>query len=968
MKKIITIIVSVVLLNTVSKAQGYVTIPDSNFVTWLNINIPAAMSGNQMDTTHPDILNRTQIDMYADSVYDLTGIAYFTSLQTLDCSFNHLRYIPKLPNSLKVFFCGYNKIDSLHSLPDSLIYFNCRQNFIDSLPELPASLQKLVCVNNQLSYLPTLDSALTHLFCSGNQLTSLPILPDYLHILSCYENQLTTLPTLPSGLDSLICNHNNLSSIPALPSTLTYFDCGENSIVALPSLSAGLEYLDCWGNNLTSLPSLPAVLVELICGNNQITALPILPATLKTLKCYYNNLTGLPVLPSSLLHLDCNNNGIATLPSLPGSLNYLDCSSNQLTSIPTLPLTLYYLSCEYNYISVLPTLPGALDRLHCGNNPLSNLPLLPASLSHLTCEYATLNSLPTLPPSLFFLVCNNNNLTQLPALPANISILFCENNALLSLPTLPYGLNKLHCYNNQISCFEQFPQTIDYGHLILFNNPFQCLPNYIPAMDITTLNYPLCITGDSISNPLGCPGAEGLVGFVYSDVNSNCGLDSVDYRLSNIPMKLYDSSGGMMSQIFTAINGVYDFPQSAGTYTIAVDTTGLPITPVCPSPGLDTTLTLSATSTLLTNINFDFNCKPGFDVGVRGIAYCHQPFPGERQNIHINAGDMSQWYQLNCASGISGIVKIKVSGPVVFDGPMPGALTPSISGDTYTYSISDFGAIDNRIAFNFYLLVDTLAGSGSPICIKISVLPVGTDNNYSNNTMQICYSVVNSHDPNYKETYPKYLLPGSEEWITYTVHFQNTGNAPAHNITIRDTIDSNMDVSTFQVLNYSHNNITSINGNALTIRFPNIMLPDSTVSADSSQGYIQYRIRPKANRPVGTFVYNTAYIYFDYNEPVITNTTTNIFEGSPENVAEKSNENELKIYPNPATNLLTVEYTFNNSKNKLSIIDISGRMLNTLENCSTSKTIININELDNGIYFIVINDGYNVITQKIIKQ
>jgi len=40
MKKLISTILLIILLNNFSKSQGYVTIPDSNFVTWLTANIP----------------------------------------------------------------------------------------------------------------------------------------------------------------------------------------------------------------------------------------------------------------------------------------------------------------------------------------------------------------------------------------------------------------------------------------------------------------------------------------------------------------------------------------------------------------------------------------------------------------------------------------------------------------------------------------------------------------------------------------------------------------------------------------------------------------------------------------------------------------------------------------------------------------------------------------------------------------
>ena len=61
----------------------------------------------------------------------------------------------------------------------------------------------------------------------------------------------------------------------------------------------------------------------------------------------------------------------------------------------------------------------------------------------------------------------------------------------------------------------------------------------------------------------------------------------------------------------------------------------------------------------------------------------------------------------------------------------------------------------------------------------------------------------------------------------------------------------------------------------LDFKFPNIMLPDSASNPAGSQGFVQYRIKPKANLPLGTQIENTAHIYFDYNAAI----TTSAFEG-----------------------------------------------------------------------------------------
>ncbi|MBK8369043.1 MAG: hypothetical protein IPL10_17125 [Bacteroidetes bacterium] len=55
---------------------------------------------------------------------------------------------------------------------------------------------------------------------------------------------------------------------------------------------------------------------------------------------------------------------------------------------------------------------------------------------------------------------------------------------------------------------------------------------------------------------------------------------------------------------------------------------------------------------------------------------------------------MSQWYNLNCASGVSGQLTINVSGPVTYISPALGSLIPIVSGTTFTYTIADFGSVN----------------------------------------------------------------------------------------------------------------------------------------------------------------------------------------------------------------------------------------------------------------------------------
>ena len=90
------------------KAQSYVTIPDSSFVYWLNINIPSAMVGDQMDTTDIAVTTLTTMDVSSNCIRNLDGIQYFDSLQILNCTNNKIDTLLNLPDSLQTLMCSGN--------------------------------------------------------------------------------------------------------------------------------------------------------------------------------------------------------------------------------------------------------------------------------------------------------------------------------------------------------------------------------------------------------------------------------------------------------------------------------------------------------------------------------------------------------------------------------------------------------------------------------------------------------------------------------------------------------------------------------------------------------------------------------------------------------------------------------------------------------------------------------------------
>jgi len=85
-------------------------------------------------------------------------------------------------------------------------------------------------------------------------------------------------------------------------------------------------------------------------------------------------------------------------------------------------------------------------------------------------------------------------------------------------------------------------------------------------------------------------------------------------------------------------------------------------------------------------------------------------------------------------------------------------------------------------------------------------------------------------------------------------------------------------------------------------------------------------------------------------------------------INEDSLDVQIQIYPNPASNHITIETTANQHlPYQLEIFDITGRIVHS-EVLSESKTLININMLHSGMYFAKIQQGSHVQLKKFIKN
>ena len=192
-------------------------------------------------------------------------------------------------------------------------------------------------------------------------------------------------------------------------------------------------------------------------------------------------------------------------------------------------------------------------------------------------------------------------------------------------------------------------------------------------------------------------------------------------------------------------------------------------------------------------------------------------------------------------------------------------------------------------------------------------------------------------------------------YLEYIIYFQNTGNDTAFNVNVANSVSDKLDISNFEFVSSSHPmNITySAYARMFTFSFDNILLPDSSTNEPASHGFIRYRIKPLNTLIAGDSINNTAYIYFDFNLPMQTNTAiTEIV--LPTSVNEWAVCNgQLTIFPNPAKNELTVSSKQFKDKSEIKVFDLFGRIIfqSPIKNQQTSITL-DVSGFSKGVYFV----------------
>lgn len=291
-----------------------------------------------------------------------------------------------------------------------------------------------------------------------------------------------------------------------------------------------------------------------------------------------------------------------------------------------------------------------------------------------------------------------------------------------------------------------------------------------------------------------------------------------------------------------------------------------------------------------------------------------------------------------------------------------GVATATTFGFVMNYSIPYFSQKEIDVVMDTPI---TGVQMGDVFTHNTTILPTSIDVDSGNNTQNIDISVIASYDPNDITEIRGPSIPinlfSTTDFLEYTIRFQNEGTANAQFVRILSSIDAMLDLTTLEMLSSSHSYTYTITGNELDWYFDNIQLVPQSVDEQASQGYIKYRIKPRAGFSVGDVISAQARIFFDYNPAVFTEEWTSTFDSSAS--INDSREN-VTVYPNPINNHNELHIS-QLENGKFELFGVTGIRLYSGE---YHEGVIKLNNLSPGIFFLkVIGNGRSAVI-KLIKE
>jgi Secretion system C-terminal sorting domain/Fibronectin type III domain/Cleaved Adhesin Domain len=488
--------------------------------------------------------------------------------------------------------------------------------------------------------------------------------------------------------------------------------------------------------------------------------------------------------------------------------------------------------------------------------------------------------------------------------------------------------------------------------------PQTCYTVYIQSNCNEDWSSPLNFCAYDCSDSGQCPDGIRLISFLDSNNNGVKDTGEVDFNLGNFVYKINDSG-----------NDVYGHPSNGDFYILDSNPTNsydfnFKVYNVCyfsyySSANSNSNITIPTGSGIT---NYYFPIKQ-FRVLNEVSVYLHSSSSPRPGFAYVNTITYKNYGTETINSGTVSFTKSPVVSIVNIS---QSGTNTTASGFDYTFT--NLAPFEKRtITIEMQVPTIPTVSLGDIITNSVSIEPIVGDAYPYNNNYSLSKPIVGSYDPNdITESHGEKILFDTftaDDYLYYTIRFENTGTSSAEFIRVEDVLHADLDESSFEMLNASHTINTKREGNKLTWHFYNINLPPSSSNNIDGQGFIYFRIKPKAGYAIGDIIPNTASIFFDYNPAIVTNTFNTEFVETLGNPTYESNN--IVLYPNPASHLVTISsYNTNENLKEIVFYDIIGKRIKTISSITDTQTTIDLADIAKGVYMLEIITENNFKTVK----
>lgn len=435
-------------------------------------------------------------------------------------------------------------------------------------------------------------------------------------------------------------------------------------------------------------------------------------------------------------------------------------------------------------------------------------------------------------------------------------------------------------------------------------------------------------------------------GFVYWDTNQDNVISAGDIVAAGVPVQLSPNV-----VVVTNANGGFSFPNSQFGDTIRV--VNVPNAVSIPAFHVVNSAAANGYHILLST-----NTQPDLALDITNTTVFR---PGFLTNVTATVVNNNQF-----------------ASNVVLGLRFPGFLTVDFSSVPIIHLSTDSVAVDlgsmapgqtKTPLIRFKTPNNTAIGT--PVVIRGHVSSALPEAILINNKDIITTTVVGSYDPNDKQVNPAYVTPEMldiAEPLEYVIRFQNTGNYPADQVEIIDTLAANLQWNSLRMMASSHPCTWTISPDGVVkFLFADIFLPDSVSNEPESHGFVKFSILPVEGLEIGDKVANFCDIYFDFNAPIRTNTADmNVVLFLPGNAPTETPE--LSVRPNPASYYLRLSWAEAlTAPGIITLYNINGLpVLSDNVEAGNTGTQLNTSWLQDGVYVLTLQSGARYYVKRVM--